>query len=255
VVENRPLVSPKALDDTELYRLRDVLDHAVHASLARFTGGLSPAALAEAYADWAVHLAISPGKQVELAAKAARKWVRFTRYASACAMRGGTCQACIEPLPQDRRFAGNEWQTWPYNLLYQAFLLQQQWWHNATTGINGVTKQHERVVEFVSRQILDMVSSSNFFATNPVVQRRTLETGGQNLVDGARYLLDDWERFIRNKPPVGTERFQVGRDVAVTPGKIVYRNRLIELIQYAPMAETVRPEPILIVPAWIMKYS
>ena len=83
MVENRPLVSPKALDDTELYRLRDVLDHAVHASLARFTGGLSPAALAEAYADWAVHLAISPGKQVELAAKAVRKWVGFTRYASA----------------------------------------------------------------------------------------------------------------------------------------------------------------------------
>src|SRR3954470_16133972 len=99
VVEPKPLVSPQALDDPELRQLRDVLDHAVHASLARFTGGLSPAALTQAYAGWGVHLAISPGKQVELAAKAAGKWVRFARYASACAMRGGTCQACIEPLP------------------------------------------------------------------------------------------------------------------------------------------------------------
>jgi polyhydroxyalkanoate synthase subunit PhaC len=135
-----PATSADLADDAELHQLRDVLDHAAHASLARVTGGLSPAALAEAYADWAVHLAISPGKQIELAAKAARKWARLARFASGCATRGGECEPCIEPLPQDRRFAGSEWQKWPYNLLHQAFLLQQQWWHNATTGIDGVTK-------------------------------------------------------------------------------------------------------------------
>ena len=171
--------------------------------MARVTGGLSPAALADAYMDWAVHLAISPGKQVELAAKAARKWARLAQFASRCAMDGGACEPCIEPLPQDRRFAGDEWQQWPFNIIHQAFLLQQQWWHNATTGIDGVTKQHEAVVEFVSRQILDMVSPSNFLATNPVVQRRILETGGQNLVQGLRNFLEDWERIVRSKPPVG----------------------------------------------------
>ena len=75
-----------------------------------------------------------------------------------------------------------------------------------------------------------------------------------NLVSGLQNLVEDWERAISGKKPVGTEKFTVGRDVAVTPGKVVYRNRLIELIQYAPATDKVRPEPVLIVPAWIMKY-
>lgn len=241
-------------DDAELHRIRDALDHAAHASLARLTGGLSPAAVADAYMDWALHLAMSPGKQVELAAKAARKWARLAQFASHCAVGGGKCEPCIEPLPQDKRFTEAEWQQWPFNLMQQGFLLQQQWWDNATTDIDGVTKQHQAVVEFISRQILDMASPSNFLATNPVVQRRIVETGGQNLVQGFRNFLDDWERIVRSKPPAGAEAFQPGRDVAVTPGKVIYRNRLIELIQYEPTTEEVRPEPILIVPAWIMKY-
>jgi polyhydroxyalkanoate synthase subunit PhaC len=254
VVVPPPERSTDTWDDAQLHRLRDALDHAAHASLARLTGGLSPAAVADAYMDWAVHLAISPGKQVELAMKAARKWARLAQFASHCAVGGGRCEPCIEPLPQDKRFTEAEWQQWPFNLMQQGFLLQQQWWDNATTGIDGVTKQHQAVVEFISRQILDMASPSNFLATNPVVQRRILETGSQNLVQGVHNFLDDWERIVRSKPPAGAEAFQVGRDVAVTPGKVIYRNRLIELIQYEPTTEEVRPEPILIVPAWIMKY-
>jgi polyhydroxyalkanoate synthase subunit PhaC len=249
-----PVLPTVAADDAELHWMRDVLDHAAHAGLARLTSGLSPAALADAYMDWAANLAISPGKQVELAAKAARKGARLAQFASRCTLDGGACEPCIEPLPQDKRFAGSEWRQWPYNIMQQAFLLQQQWWHNATAGVDGVTKQHESVVAFVTRQILDMASPSNFLATNPVVQRRTMETGGQNLVQGFRNFLDDWERVVRSKPPAGTEAFQIGRDVATSPGKVVYCNRLIELIQYAPTTEKVRPEPILIVPAWIMKY-
>src|SRR5215213_3429471 len=144
-----------------LDRFAEAVDRGVHAGLARLTAGLSPAALAEAYLDWATHLAFSPGKQAQLVGKAVRKWTRLSHYALSCAAAGSRCEPCIEPLPQDRRFAANEWQNWPYNLFYQSFLLQQQWWHNATTGVDGVTKQHERVVEFVSRQILDMVSPSN----------------------------------------------------------------------------------------------
>ena len=197
---------------------------------------------------------MSPGKRLQLVDKATRKSVRFANYALRSAMTGGKTPCCIEPLPQDRRFDGADWQKPPYNFMAQAFLLQQQWWHNATTGIRGVTKHHEEMVEFVSRQMLDMVSPSNFLATNPEVLRQTVSKGGMNLVRGLRNMAEDWERAVSGKKPVGTENFVVGRDVAATPGKVVYRNRLIELIQYAPATGKVRPEPVLIVPAWIMKY-
>jgi polyhydroxyalkanoate synthase len=244
----------RAPDDVELKHIRDVLDSAAHTGIARMTAGLSPAALMGAYADWAAHLAISPGKQVELGVKAVRKWSRLMRFSMQAASGREAPEETIEPLPQDKRFGAPEWKRWPYNVLYQAFLLQQQWWHNAMSGVDGVTRQHEQVVDFTTRQILDMASPSNFIATNPVVQQRILDTGGHNLVEGMSNALEDWERTVRGKPPVGAERFRVGRDVAATPGKVVFRNRLIELIQYAPTTETVRPEPILIVPAWIMKY-
>jgi polyhydroxyalkanoate synthase subunit PhaC len=257
IVQLTPKLSPappsKDRDSYGLTALADVTDRSLHAFVARFTAGLSPAALGEAYFDWAIHLGNAPGKRLQLVDKAARKGVRFASYAARCAFRGQQ-EECIEPLPQDRRFAGEDWHHWPFNFIHQAFLLNQQWWHNATTGIRGISKQHERLVEFMSRQVLDMVSPSNFVATNPEVLRATLAKGGMNLVAGLQNFADDWERQLSGKKPEGAENFVVGRDVAVTPGKVIYRNRLIELIEYAPATDTVRPEPVLIVPAWIMKY-
>ena len=243
-----------ARDSFAVTALSDIVDRSLHAAIARFAAGLSPAAVAQAYSDWATYLAFSPGKRWQLVDKAARKTFRFTNYVSRCAPLGHQAPCCIEPLPQDKRFADEDWQKWPYNFIQQAFLLNQQWWHNATTGVHGVTKQHENMVEFGSRQILDMFSPSNFILTNPEILRHTFSKGGMNLVRGLQNLAEDWERSVSGKKPVGTENFVVGRNVAVTPGKLIYRNRLMELIQYAPATEKVRPEPILIVPAWIMKY-
>jgi polyhydroxyalkanoate synthase len=157
---------------------------------------------------------------MQLIDKATRKAMRFAGYARRYGAEGGT-GPCIEPLPQDRRFAGEDWQRWPYNFMYQAFLLHQQWWHNATSGVGGVSKQHEEMVKFTARQILDMVSPSNLLLTNPEVLRCTVSTGGANLLGGFQNLLEDWERAVSGKKPVGTENFTVGRDVAVTPGKVV----------------------------------
>jgi len=246
--------APGARDSYAVTAIADITDRSLHATAARFTAGLSPAALAHAYLDWATHLAYSPGKRLQLLDKGMRKTVRFANYIWRYGLEGRATGCCIEPLPQDRRFLGEAWQSWPYNILHQAFLLHQQWWHNATTGIRGPSKRHEDIVEFASRQLLDMVSPSNFLLTNPEALRHTISKGGMNLVSGFQNLMEDWERSVSGKRPVGTENFRVGRDVAATPGKVVYRNRLIELIQYAPATPEVRPEPVLIVPAWIMKY-
>ena len=240
-------------DSYSVTAIGDVTDRALHAAIARFTGGNSPAAIWNAYLDWAVHLVMSPGKQLQLVDKAIRKAIRFATYART-ALADANTRYCIEPLPQDRRFAAEGWQKWPFSFIHQTFLLQQQWWHNATTGVRGVSKKHEQMVEFGVRQLLDMVAPSNFPLMNPEFLERTADTGGYNLIMGLRHFVEDWELAISGKKPVGTEEFIVGRHVAMTPGKVVYRNRLIELIQYAPATEDVRPEPILIVPAWIMKY-
>ena len=234
--------------------LADMLDRSLHANIGRFTAGLSPAALIMAYFDWAAHIAAAPGKRIGLADKAMRKSMRLFDYVCRCGLEGGSAARCIEPLPQDRRFAGEPWQHWPFNTIYQAFLLNQQWWHAATTDIRGVSHHHENVVAFASRQILDVFSPANFFWTNPEVLARTAQQGGMNLATGLHNLVEDWQRITQGRKPAGTENFVVGRNIAVTPGRVVYRNRLIELIRYAPATAKVRPEPVLIVPAWIMKY-
>jgi polyhydroxyalkanoate synthase len=252
-----PARSTDALPTRDSYvvtALADVTDRALHAALARFTMGLSPAALAAAYLDWLVHLMAAPGKRLQLVDKMTRKVVRFQSYAWQALLHPGATPPVIDPLPQDKRFAGDAWQAWPFNVIYQGFLLHQQWWHNATSDVRGVARHHEEMVKFGARQALDMVSPSNFLATNPSLLRRTFECGGLNFVDGFQHLLEDWERSVSGKKPVGSEAYRVGRDVAASPGKVVFRNRLIELIQYTPTAESVRPEPLLIVPAWIMKY-
>ncbi|MGZ8255865.1 MAG: PHA/PHB synthase family protein [Burkholderiaceae bacterium] len=231
----------------------EIVDRSVHAATARFTAGLSPIALASAYLDWACHLAFLPGKRTQLAEKAVKKAIRLANYQSRRPFEEEP-EPCIVPLPQDRRFDGEAWRQPPFDLFYQSFLLTQQWWHNAVTGVRGVTRQHEKMVAFATRQLLDVVSPSNSFLTNPEVLQRTQQEHGLNLVRGAQNFAEDWQRMLGGDSPVGAEAFAVGRNVAVTPGKVVYRNRLIELLQYAPSTKAVRPEPVLIFPAWIMKY-
>ena len=231
----------------------EAMDRALHAGLGRLTHGLSPIELWRVYVDWLLHLALSPGKQAQLIDKAARKGLRFAIYSARAASNPET-PPCIQPLPQDHRFDHPAWRLPPFNLIQQSFLLTQQWWHNATSGLRGMPRQEQNVLEFTGRQVLDFWAPSNFVPTNPEVLRRTAELGATNLVQGALNFLEDCERAISGKRPIGAEKYAVGETVAITPGKIVLRNQLIELIQYAPATDRVVAEPILIVPAWIMKY-
>lgn len=228
-------------------------DRLVHANLGRLTLGISPAVVSLAFLDWLVHLGISPGKQVRLVEKALRKTARIGLY-STHRLSQMQPPPCIVPLPDDRRFSAPAWQQWPFDLYYQSFLLTQQWWANATMRLPGVSKRHEAIVAFVTRQMLDFYSPSNYFWTNPEVLQATWEQGGGNLVQGWRNFLEDWERAVLNRRPAGMDAFSVGGNLAVTPGKVVLRNSLMELIQYQPTTVDVYAEPVLMIPAWIMKY-
>jgi polyhydroxyalkanoate synthase len=228
-------------------------DRAFHAMLARFTGAISPIALSVAYIDWVLHLAGAPQRQLELGQDALGGAKRLLENAIGTFSSQHQPWSLIKPQSQDRRFVGPEWELPPFNLLAQAFLLNERWWHEATTAVRGVAPRNEAVVEFTARQVLDMLAPSNFAVTNPEVLKKAAKSGGKNFVDGWQNWLSDWTRLLPAGRPADNNP-AVGKTVAVSPGKVVFRNELIELIQYRPSTGKVHPEPILIVPAWIMKY-
>lgn len=233
----------------------ELLDQQVHAAWARAWASVSPESSLLAWMDWATHLATSPGKRMDLSRLAFDHAEQVRAYMSdGLAAMSGKEDAPVKVPVEDRRFSDPEWNRWPFNVLHQSYLLQQRWWEEATQGVWGVDAHHQDVVAFNARQWLDILSPNNYLLTNPVVLKRTLDEGGANLQRGLEHFLDDVKRQLSGLPPSGTEDFIVGRDVAVTPGKVVLKNRLIELIQYSPTTDKVHPEPILIVPAWIMKY-
>ena len=144
------------------------VDRIREALSGQLSGGVSPGSLMMAYVDWAFHLAQAPGKQMELGVKAGRKWQRLMAHLMASAM-DPQAAPVITPLPGDRRFAGEAWAKPPFSWMSQAFLLQQQWLHNVTHEVPGVTKHHEDVVSFAAKQILDVCAPSNNPFTNPEV--------------------------------------------------------------------------------------
>jgi polyhydroxyalkanoate synthase len=246
---SRRLSDRHTLDSSAL----EDIDRMTNIALGKLCGGVSPASLAMAYLDWTVHLASSPGKQFQLGAKAIRKAMRLGSYALTSAI-AGNAEPCIEPLRGDHRFDHPGWQRFPYNVIYQGFLLNQQWWHNATTDVRGISKHNQASVSFTARQILDMAAPCNLPFLNPEIAETTLTERGANLARGASNYRDDFRRSLRDEPPAGVEAFRVGENLAITPGKVVYRNHLIELIQYSPTTDTVQREPVLMQSAWMMKY-
>ena len=154
----------------------------------------------------------------------------------------------------DRRFEAPDWQQWPYSFMAQSFLAQQQAWHEATTKVQGLSSHQSQLLTFSVRQVLDMLSPSNFLWSNPEALNTGLKTSGASLWKGVLNRQQDMLRLLSGSPVPGTELFRPGKEVALTPGKVVFRNHLMELIQYAPQTDTVFAQPVLIVPSWILKY-
>lgn len=229
------------------------LDRSAMASLARMTAGLSPHAILDAWGDWAMHMARAPGRQIELMEHAQASWLKLAQF-TAASLTGQRPEAPFRPGPLDTRWSHDGWTTPPFTVWQQAFLGVQDWWHAATADLRGLRRQNAQRTGFMMRQLLDTVSPANFPLANPEILERTRQTAGRNLFEGALHLADDARRVLTQEHRPVPEAFALGKVLAATPGEVVYRNTLFELIQYAPTTDTVHPEPVLIVPAWIMKY-
>ena len=214
------------------------LDRMLHVWQSRYTAGRSPSTVGLAFLDWAAHAANAPFQTADLGRTALAQWQRLAQAAM-----GGA--PAIAPQPDDRRFAHPAWRQRPYDLLTQAVLLGEEWWDSVARSPSGVGRPNARIVAFTVRQWLDLMSPSNVPWLNPEVIEVTRATDGANFGTGMSNLLHD-QAAANGSAPTG--RFIVGKDLAATPGKVVFRNALIELIQYAPTTATVGVEPILIVP-------
>jgi polyhydroxyalkanoate synthase len=221
----------------------------LYAQLAAVTGGIAPDDYVAAWWDWYLNIAKRPQKPAALTAAALQGAFDTWQFA----LQAGT-GAPLAPSPEDPRFVGEPWSQWPFNIYTRAYKNWASWWQQAVTDVPGMADKNAKLMGFMGGQLLDAASPSNYLGTNPELLETTRAESGQNLVRGFKHWVDDLQRTLKRTGPPGSELYKVGEHLAVTPGKVVLRNRLIELIQYTPQTPTVYAEPILITPAWIMKY-
>ena len=222
----------------------------LRAQLAALTGGMAPDDYLNAWWDWYLNLAAHPPRQAQLAQSAYEKLLDSWQFLARAA--GG---APLPPGHENLGFSDAAWNVWPFNVYAHTYANWASWWQQALTPPTAANDPSLARMNFAGRMLLEAASPANFLHTNPELLKRTVAESGHNLIRGLKNWLEDAQRAVNGggRTP-GTEQFQVGRDVAISPGKVIFRNRLIELLQYSPQTPTVYAEPILITPAWIMKY-
>ena len=225
----------------------------LRATAARVTQGLSPYAQAAAWFDWALHLARAPGRQAELGIAAAQIAALYSRFVVQ-ALAGAAPEPPFHAQRHDRRFQHEAWSKAPLVFWQQAHLAQERWWNEATREVRGMNPKRAKRVRFMVDQVLDAAAPSNIPWVSPEIVEATMREGGANLVRGAKNLTEDVLALLASEELPIRDGFEVGTHVAATPGEVVFRNHLMELIQYRPAGDNVVAEPLLIVPAWIMKY-
>jgi len=170
---------------------------------------------------------------------------------------GEEVEPLIRPNDGDKRFSDKVWdESFAYSYIKQAYLLTARWMQSMVRETEGLDSDTRRKVDFYTRQLVDAFAPSNFVPTNPKVLRETLDTGGENLVRGLQNFVEDLERG-KGKLVVrmtDDKAFRLGENIATTPGKVIYQNDLMQLIQYSPMTEQTYKIPLLIIPPWINKF-
>ena len=222
-------------------------------------GGLgmaSPTAIGAAFFEMTSRLMSDPSKLVEAQMSFWNDyltlWQRTTQR-----MLGGDAEPVIEAASEDRRFRDKAWSdNAVFDFIKQSYLLTARSIQSAVKNVDGLEDGAARKVDFYTRQFVDAIAPSNFVMTNPEVLRATIESRGENLLNGLKNLLGDLERGKGRLAISMTDMaaFKIGENVATTPGKVIYQNELIQLLQYAPTTETVKRRPLLIMPPWINKY-
>jgi len=212
--------------------------------------------IAKSFAELSMRMMQSPGKiaqiQLDFWKDYWTLWERTTRR-----VLGQEVTPVISPAPTDWRFKDDEWaKSAVFDFIRQSYLLTARTLHRAVTEVDGLDPKTAERVDFYTRQFVDAMSPSNSILLNPTVLKATRESGGENLLKGLANLLEDLERGKGQLEVRMQDRsaFALGKDLAATPGKVVFQNDLVQLIQYAPTTETVFRRPLLIVPPWINKY-
>jgi polyhydroxyalkanoate synthase len=256
----------KAFDPAEMMRL--------YADIARKSGELISQAvkkagtnpqkafddelgIARAFFDAWVKMASDP---VQLAQAQMKVWQDYATLwqNTMLAMAGQKPAPVAEPIKGDRRFRHDDWQNkFLFDYIKQSYLIAARHLHKAMCCVEGLDETASKKVDFYTRQYIDALSPSNFALTNPEVLQETVKSGGKNLLKGLNNLLDDLARGngeqLRVKM-VDDRAFRLGENIAATPGKVVFQNDLLQLIQYTPMTDKVFRRPLLIVPPWINKF-
>jgi polyhydroxyalkanoate synthase subunit PhaC len=220
------------------------------------TGMADPMAIGHAFLELSQRMMADPGRlvdvQVALWADYMTLWQRTTER-----LIGREAEPVVAPAADDRRFRDAAWNdNAVFDFIKQSYLLTARYIQGAVRETGGLDAHTGRKVDFYTRQFIDAMAPSNYLMTNPEVLRATVESRGENLLNGLKNLLDDLERGKGSLAISMTDMaaFKLGGNVATTPGKVVYQNDLIQLIQYAPATETVHRRPLLIIPPWINKF-
>jgi polyhydroxyalkanoate synthase len=215
-----------------------------------------PLNIASAFMEMTARLIASPGHLVEAQLGFWRDYMSLWQNTTRRIM-GMETEPVIDAASTDRRFKDDAWkENEVFDFIKQSYLLSARYVQDVVKQVDGLDAKTAQKVDFYARQFVDAMSPSNFLLTNPEVLRKTAETGGENLLKGLNNLLSDLEQGkgkLRIKM-TDTEAFQLGENIGVSPGKVVYQNDLMQLIQYTPSTETVLKRPLLIAPPWINKF-